>query len=678
MHDPRKPHVIAAKRIFRYLKGTLDYGLLFHNGTNGEGCALVGYSDSDWCGDITDRRSTSDYVFKVNNAAISWCTKKQLVTALSSYEAEYIEGTFATCQAMWLNSVMKERQKMKMLSSLKFILTILSIVVLLSNLSQAQGLLFLFFYTHLKKKSSLRGDLLAGSRPPAPIQIGEEYHISFKRSQNSSSFPKRASFPSDFLFGVGSSSLQIEGDSLEGGGGKGVWEDIVERHKERFVDADKVSTMIEHYKRYKEDVKHLKYLGVNSYGMSISWSRILPDGTLKGGINKEGINFYNNLINELLANGIEPFVTIVHFDYPVAIQQKIGGFLNHTIVKYYKDYCNLLFKTYGDRVKHWTTTNEPQVVAIYKYMHGYDNDAAEPCQDTKICSQAYTVLHNFLICHATATHLYRQKFQETQRGDIGIVISYQGFVPYSSNPQDVAAAQRLIDFWLGWILEPLFYGDYPQIMRKLVGHRLPKFTKKEKHMIKGSADFIGINYYTSQFARYEPNRTKINGLDNFDALATTSEEFNIEGEPLGHKDQYSGRYVYPKGLYDVLIFIKEKYKNPNIYITENGTPSSNNPNPLKDEHRIAYITEHINATKAAIDNGVKVRGYFVWTAFDTFEFEAGYSGHWGLYHIDFNNSLKRIPKASAEWYRNFLKSNGGHYNTIELGFNQKGCHLSKT
>ncbi|XP_045797905.1 beta-glucosidase 24-like [Trifolium pratense] len=552
------------------------------------------------------------------------------------------------------------RQKMKMLSSLKFILTILSIIVLLSNLSQAQGLLLLFFYTHHKKKSSLRGDLLAGSRPPAPIQRGVEYHISFKRSLNSSSFPKRASFPSDFLFGVGSSSLQIEGDSLEGGGGKGVWEDIVERHKERFVDADKVSTMIEHYKRYKEDVKHLKYLGVNSYRMSISWSRILPDGTLKGGINKEGIKFYNNLINELLANGIEPFVTIVHFDYPVAIQQKIGGFLNHTIVKYYKDYCKLLFKTYGDRVKHWTTTNEPQVVAIYKYMHGYDNDAAEPCQDTKICSQAYTVLHNFLICHATATHLYRQQFQETQRGDIGIVISYQGFVPYSSKPEDVAAAQRLMDFWLGWILEPLFYGDYPQIMRKLVGNRLPKFTKKEKHMIKGSADFIGINYYTSQFARYEPNRTNINGLDNFDALATTSEEFNIEGKPLGHKDQYSGRYVYPKGLYDVLIFIKEKYQNPNIYITENGTPSSNNPNPLIDDHRIAYITEHINATKAAIDNGVKVRGYFVWTAFDTFEFEAGYSGHWGLYHVDFNNSLKRIPKASAKWYRNFLKSNGGH------------------
>ncbi|KAK2413359.1 cyanogenic beta-glucosidase [Trifolium repens] len=538
-----------------------------------------------------------------------------------------------------------------MLSSLRFIPTILSIVVLLSNWSYAQD-------AHHKKKSSLQRDLLAGSESHSSIQIGEEYLISFKRSLNSSSFPKRASFPSHFLFGAGSSAMQIEGDTHEGGGGPGVWEDKVKRNKARFVDGDKFFTMIEHYKRYKEDVQHLKYLGVNSYRMSISWSRILPDGTLKGGINKEGINFYNNLINELLANGIEPFVTIVHFDYPLAIQQKLGGFLNHTIVKYYNDYCNLLFKTYGDRVRHWTTTNEAQIVAVFTYMHGYDNEAAEPCQDTRICSQAYTVLHNFLICHATATQLYRQKFQKIQRGEIGLVISTQSFVPYSSKAEDVAAAQRMMDFWLGWILEPLFYGDYPQIMRKLVGNRLPNFTKKEKHMIKGSADFIAINYYSSQFARYESNRTKINGFDNFDTLAT-SEEFNVEGKPLGHKDQYSGRYVYPKGLYDVLIYIKEKYQNPTIYITENGTPS-NNPNPLKDEHRIAYIAAHLNATKAAINNGVKVRGYFVWAAFDTFEFEAGYSGHWGLYHIDFNNSLKRVPKASAKWYRNFLTSNCEH------------------
>ncbi|KEH16716.1 glycoside hydrolase family 1 protein, partial [Medicago truncatula] len=449
--------------------------------------------------------------------------------------------------------------------------------------------------------------------------------------------PKRASFPSDFLFGAGSSAMQIEGAAHEGGKGLGLWDDIVERHKATFVDGDKFSTLIEHYKRYKEDVQHLKHLGVNSYRMTISWSRVMPDGTLKGGINKEGINFYNNLINDLLENDIEPFVTIMHFDYPLALHQKLRGFLNRTIVNHYKDYCNLLFKTYGDRVKHWTTFNEPQVTAIHNYMHGYDNDDREPCQDTGMCSEAYTVLHNFLICHATAAKLYRKKFQATQRGEIGIVLQAPNYVPYSSKSEDVDAANRLMDFSFGWVLDPIYYGDYPQIMRKLVGNRLPKFTKKEENMIKGSLDFVGVNYYYSVFARHESNRSNMFPLDNFDALAATN--------------------VYPKGLYDLLIYMKEKYQNPNIYITENGISSPNMTNQLKDENRIAYIATHINTTKAAIDNDVNVRGYFVWAAFDTFEFHAGYSGHMGLYHVDFNDNLKRVPKASAKWYRNFMTSN---------------------
>ncbi|XP_073222486.1 furostanol glycoside 26-O-beta-glucosidase-like [Cicer arietinum] len=468
----------------------------------------------------------------------------------------------------------------------------------------------------------------------------------------SSSFPNRISFSPDFLFGAGSSALQIEGAGHEGGRGLGLWDDIVKHHKDVYVDVDKFPTKIDHYKRYKEDVQHLKKLGVNSYRMSISWSRVMPDGTLKGGINKEGVNFYDNLINELLKNGIEPFVTIIHFDYPLALQQKLGGFINRSIVKHYKDYCELLFKTYGDRVKYWTTINEAEVTAIYQYMYNIDNISTEACQTTRICKQSYNLLHNFLIAHATASKLYRTKFQAIQGGEIGLAISSGSYVPYSSKAEDVAAAQRLMDFYWGWVLEPVFHGDYPKIMRKLVGNRLPKFTKKEKKMLKGSANFIGINYYTSHFAIYEPNRTKVIG-DSFDALAR-SEVFNDKGKTLGYMDQYAGFYVYPEGLYNVLLYIKNKYKNPKIYITENGCASTKNPNPLKNEHRVAYIAAHINATKAAIDDGANVRGYFAWAAFDTFEFQAGYSGTWGLYHIDFNNSLKRIPTDAAKWYKKYL------------------------
>ncbi|KAI5428588.1 hypothetical protein KIW84_033547 [Lathyrus oleraceus] len=239
-----------------------------------------------------------------------------------------------------------------------------------------------------------------------------------------------------------------------------------------------------------------------------------------------------------------------------------------------------------------------------------------------------------------------------QGGEIGLALSSGRYVPYSSNPEDVVAAQRLMDFYWGWVLDPVFHGDYPKIMKELVGNRLPEFTKKEKRMLKGSTNFIGINYYTSHFARHEPNITKIMA-DNYDALAV-SEASDAEGKILGFKDQYGWNNVYPEGLYNFLIYIKEKYKNPKVYITENGIASSKISNPLKDEHRIAYVAAHLNATKTAINDGVNVQGYFLWAAFDTFEFQAGYSGNWGLYHIDFNDSLKRIPTNTAKWYKEYL------------------------
>ncbi|CAK8540583.1 unnamed protein product [Lathyrus sativus] len=530
---------------------------------------------------------------------------------------------------------------MEILPSFKISKTILAILslVLLSNIpSQAQSYLF-------PKQKSIQYNI-------STLQIGEatttKPYESILEFLNSSRFPNRDSFPRGFLFGTGSSALQIEGGCREGGRGLGI-----------FLDVEKFPSKIEHYKRYKEDVQHLKKLGINSYRMSISWSRVMPDGTLKGGINQEGINFYNNLIDELLKNGIEPFVGIMHFDYPLALKQKYGGFLNRSIVKYYKDYSELLFKTYGDRVKHWITINEAEVTAIFQFMLNIDNVSTdEPCKNTKICTQTYTLLHNFLRSHATTSKLYKTKFQAQQGGEIGFALSSGRYIPYSSKSEDVVAAQRLMDFYWGWLLDPVFYGDYPTIMKEYVGNRLPRFTKKEKHMLKGSADFVGINYYTSRFARHESNRTKIM-YDNYDALAV-SEASNIEGKILGYKDQYGWNNVYPEGLYNFLVYIKEKYKNPKIYITENGIASSKIPEPLKDEHRIAYIAAHLNATKAAIDDGINVQGYFLWAAFDTFEFQAGYTGNWGLYHIDFNDSLKRIPTDAAKWYTKYLTSDLRH------------------
>ncbi|CAL5192716.1 unnamed protein product [Lathyrus oleraceus] len=216
-------------------------------------------------------------------------------------------------------------------------------------------------------------------------------------------------------------------------------------------------------------------------------------------------------------------------------------------------------------------------------MFNIDNlSTDQACISTKICTQVYTLLHNFLLAHATTSKLYTTKFQAIQGGEIGLALSSGRYVPYSSNPKDVVAAQRLMDFYWGWVLDPVFHGDYPRIMKELVGNRLPEFTKKEKRMLKGSTNFIGINYYTSHFVRHEPNITKIMA-DNYDALAV-SEASDAEGKILGFKDQYGWNNVYPEGLYNFLIYIKEKYKNPKVYITENGIVSSKISNPLKDEH----------------------------------------------------------------------------------------------
>ncbi|RDX75667.1 Furostanol glycoside 26-O-beta-glucosidase, partial [Mucuna pruriens] len=541
----------------------------------------------------------------------------------------------------------------------------------------------------------------------------------------------RASFPRDFLFGVGSSALQIEGSATEGGRGPSVWDAIVEHDNGHMIkDSDKYFTMIEHYKRYKEDVAALKQLGINSYRFSISWSRILPGGTLVAGVNQEGVDFYNSLINELVANGITPFVTILHFDYPLPFLHT-GGFLNSTMVyvrnisNHFKDYSEFLFKTYGDRVKHWTTINEPEITAVFNYMHGNDNFNPEPCQITKECKEAYRVLHNFILCHATAVKLYRENFQATQGGEIGIVISVENYIPYSLSPEDVAAAERMMDFLTGWsvqftytkpknlvllhffdfsyayvtqfcllllfnkhrVLDPVILGDYPDSIKEQVKDRLPFFTEEEKTLVQGSTDFVGINYYRSFFARHQPNKSAIVGFDNFDSLAVREGDFFLELHSnhccIHYKRkiqydhftklilliptvlQYSTQkennwetstktYVYPEGLYNVLIFLKNKYQNPKIYITENGIASGVIKNPLKDKHRKDYIAAHINSTKHAIDAGVRVQGYFVWSAFDTFEFHHGFSDKWGLIYIDFDDNLNRVEKQSARWYRWFL------------------------
>ncbi|GAV75223.1 Glyco_hydro_1 domain-containing protein, partial [Cephalotus follicularis] len=414
-----------------------------------------------------------------------------------------------------------------------------------------------------------------------------------------------------------------------------------------------------------EDVKFLKDLGVDVYRFSIPWTRILPQGTLSGGVNNEGIDHYNSLIDELLKNGITPFVTLLHFDWPQTLQAKYGGFLDRRIVDDFKDYCELCFKTYGDRVKNWITINEPLVIAKF----GHDVGFAPPgrCSNRTNCPagnssiEPYIVTHNLLLAHGAVATLYKEKFQAHQGGEIGISLVGQHYVPYNATSiEDKRAANRLMDFELGWYMEPLVYGSYPISMRRLVNDRLPMFTEEDKKTVQGSADFIGINYYTTRYVKNIHLNLNASPV-SFSQDARGEVLVFKDGVPIGPKAGGSMFvYIYPQGLEELMLFMKYKYQNPKIYITENGVTEQRNDSiaivqAVKDQHRIDFVVEHLTRIRNAIARGVNIKGYFYWSLFDDFEWVEGYLVRFGLYYVDYNNNLTRIPKESAKWYHDFMK-----------------------
>ncbi|MFQ6670090.1 hypothetical protein Gotur_035118 [Gossypium turneri] len=482
-------------------------------------------------------------------------------------------------------------------------------------------------------------------------------------TQVSHSSIKRSDFPNDFLFGASTAAAQTEGSAKSGGKGPSVWDEFIREYPDRIIDKSNLDVAADSYNRYKEDVSILKDLGVNSYRFSIAWTRILPDGTLSGGINQEGIDHYNRFIDELIENDIKPVVTLLHFDPPEALEKKYESFLSHRIVNDFKDYAEICFKTFGDRVKYWITINEPLIMAKMGYAMG----VAPPvrCSDRKMCvngnsgTEPYIVSHYLLLTHATAADLYKKKYQETQGGQIGITLNSHYCEPYTNTSLDIEAAKRAMDFELGWYMEPLTHGEYPETMRSLVKDRLPVFTAEQKKLVKGSFDFIGINYYTSRYAKNIPP----NPNEPVSYLVDPNVNVSIDKDGVLIGPNAGGSifiYIYPEGLYKLLNFIQENYsKNLAIYITENGyTERSNISMPFSesqtDSIRIEFVRKHLRQLEIAIKNGVNVKGYFYYSLLDSFEWGEGYTVRYGLYHVDFK-TLVRSPKDSAKWYRAFIK-----------------------
>ncbi|OAY40077.1 hypothetical protein MANES_10G147600v8 [Manihot esculenta] len=432
------------------------------------------------------------------------------------------------------------------------------------------------------------------------------YDEGFQPYLHSSIALSRSSFPKDFIFGAATSAYQIEGAANSDGRKPSIWDTFTKEDSEKILDHSSGDVAEDFYHHYKEDIAVIKEIGLNSFRFSISWSRVLPYGRVSAGVNQEGVNFYNSIINELLSNGIEPLITLFHWDLPQALQDEYGGFLSPKIVDDYHDYVDFCFEEFGDRVKYWITINEPNYFSCFGYATGDTapgrcSNYIGNCTVGNSATEPYIVVHHMILCHATALKLYKQKYQASQKGTIGIIITAFWKVPKFETTASRKAASRGLDFTIGWVLHPLTYGDYPESMRSLVGERLPKFTEEQSKMIQGCIEFVGINYYTARYVDASPSSTKVNLSYTTDSQTIESTEKN--GIPIGQQAGSSWIYIYPEGIREIVFYIKRNFNNPPIYITENGVEDNSSMainESLNDSLRIKYHYLHLSYLLQAI------------------------------------------------------------------------------
>ncbi|KAL1190874.1 Beta-glucosidase 16 [Cardamine amara subsp. amara] len=506
-------------------------------------------------------------------------------------------------------------------------------------------------------------------------------------AKNHSSRPKlrRSDFPEDFIFGSATSAYQCEGAAHEDGRGPSIWDTFTEKFPEKILDGSNGSIADDSYNLFKEDVNLLHQIGFDAYRFSISWSRILPRGDRKGGINQAGIDYYNNLINQLLSKGVKPFVTLFHWDLPEALEDAYGGFLGDEIVNDFRDYAELCFQKFGDRVKQWTTINEPYTVVHEGYITGEKAPGRcsyftnPDCTGGDAATEPYIVGHNFLLAHGAAVKVYREKYQATQKGEIGIALNTVWHYPYSESNADRLAAARATAFTFDYFVEPIVNGKYPiEMVNNVKDGRLPTFTPEESEMLKGSYDFIGVNYYSSFYVQDVPCATK-NITMTTDACVSVVGERN--GVPIGPAAGSDWLLIYPKGIRDLLLHAKLRYNDPVLYVTENGVDEvSTGEVFLNDDLRIDYYAQHLKMVSDAISMGANVKGYFAWSLMDNFEWSEGYTVRFGLVFVDFEDGRKRYPKKSAKWFRRLLKGESNGTKQQKIKFQNKrwlffGCLL---
>nr|XP_004486131.2 beta-glucosidase 47 [Cicer arietinum] len=470
-----------------------------------------------------------------------------------------------------------------------------------------------------------------------------------------------SSFPLNFLFGTASSSYQFEGAFSSDGKGLSNW-DVFTHKPGTIIDGTNGDVAVDHYHRYKEDVDLMEYIGVNSYRFSLSWARILPKGRF-GHLNRAGIDYYNRLIDALLNRGIEPFVTITHYDIPQALEDRYGGWLSPKIQEEFRYYADICFKYFGDRVKHWVTFNEPNVAVICGYRTGvyppsHCSGSFGNCSYGDSEREPFIAASNLILSHVSAVDVYRNKYQKNQGGKIGIVMNAVWYEPFSNSSEDKLAAERAQSFNMNWFLDPIILGKYPKEMHDILGPDLLPFSKYDLEKLKSGLDFVGINHYTSYYVKDCIFSTceQGKGSSKTEGFALTSPQMN--GLNIGEPTALAWLYVHPQGMEKIVTYIKDRYNNIPMFITENGFGMTENSYPtskdvLNDVKRVEYLSGYLDSLATAIRKGADVRGYFLWSLLDNFEWNHGYSIRFGLHHVDFE-TLNRTPRVSAFWYKNFI------------------------
>uniref|UniRef100_A0A0E0PLH3 Uncharacterized protein n=1 Tax=Oryza rufipogon TaxID=4529 RepID=A0A0E0PLH3_ORYRU len=451
----------------------------------------------------------------------------------------------------------------------------------------------------------------------------------------------RDDFPDGFTFGAGTAAFQYEGAAAEDGRTPSIWDTYA--HSWRNPGGETGDVACDGYHKYKEDVMLMNETGLEAYRFTISWSRLIPSG--RGAVNPKGLQFYNSMINEL-----------VKADLPQSLQDEYGGWVSPKVVDDFAAYAGVCFREFGDRVAHWTTSIEPNVMAQSGYDDGYlpPNRCSYPfgrshCTLGNSTVEPYLFIHHTLLAHASAVRLYREKYQAAQKGIVGMNIYSMWFYPLTESAEDIAATERVKDFM---ILHPLVFGDYPETMKKAAGSRLPLFSGYESELVTNAFDFIGLNHYTSNYVSDNSNAVKAPLQDVTDDISSL---FWASKNSTPTREFLPGTSLDPKGLELALEYLQEKYGNLLFYIQENGSGSNAT---LDDVGRIDCLTQYIAATLRSIRNGANVKGYCVWSFMDQYEMFGDYKAHFGIVAVDFGSEeLTRQPRRSARWYSDFLKNN---------------------